>query len=320
MKQTPESAAGPPRAVQRVRVHADRAGQRLDNFLIGQLKGAPRSLIYRLLRTGQVRVNGARAKPDRRLETGDEIRIPPLRIEDDPGPARAPAALLARLEQAIVLEDRNLLVLDKPSGLASHGGSGLSLGAIEALRQLRPRESLELVHRLDRDTSGLLLVARRRSALLALQQAIREGQARKTYLALLRGRLHPAQRSVEAPLRKSVLRGGERMVSVDPQGKPSRSLFRALASKPTATLAEVRIETGRTHQIRVHAAYIGHPLAGDEKYGDAEFNRSLRAEGLQRLFLHAAAFEVCIPAAGIDYSLSTPLPAELAEPLTRLGL
>lgn len=302
-----------------VEVAADRDGQRLDNFLLGLLKGVPRTHVYRLLRTGQVRVNGKRAKPDTRVAAGDRLRVPPVRMADPTEPPRASAQALSGLERAIIREDRDWIALDKPSGLASHGGSGIALGAIEQLRQARPHDALELVHRLDRDTSGVLLIARRRSALAAAQTAIREGRARKRYLALLVGRLPQEQVRVDAPLRKSVLRGGERMVDVAPDGKPSVSVFRAITRFAQHTFVEVLIETGRTHQIRVHAAHLGLPVAGDDKYGDAAANRELRNQGLRRLFLHAAELAFDVGDTGRTELFSAPLPAELAAVLDTLA-
>lgn len=301
-----------------VKVAPDRAGQRLDNFLLGALKGAPRSLVYRLLRTGQVRVNGKRAKPDARLEADDAVRIPPLRLEPEGAAPRAGANRLALLERAIVHEDRALLVLDKPHGVAAHGGSGVSLGAIEMLRQARPQETLELVHRLDRDTSGVLLLAKRRSALLAAQRAMREERVRKRYLALLVGRVPRDKTIVTAALEKSVLQGGERMVRVSADGKASRSEFRVLERYRTATLVEVLIATGRTHQIRVHARHLGHPVAGDPKYGDPDANQALKAAGLKRLFLHAAELGIDLGDGQGERVYSAPLPNELAAVLTHL--
>jgi len=303
------------------RVHAavvpeDRDGQRLDNFLMGRLKGVPRSLVYRICRTGEVRVNGRRAKPDQRLAAGDEVRIPPVRVAERAAPEAPAARQLERIDAAIVHEDRDFLVIDKPSGIASHGGSGVSFGAIELLRAARPRDTLELAHRLDRDTSGVLVLTRRRSALTGLQAEIREGRVEKRYLALVDGTLAQARMVVDAPLRKSVLQGGERMVRVDPEGKPSRSRFAELERYPGASLVEVALESGRTHQIRVHAQHIGHPLAGDEKYGTREFNRRMREEGLRRLFLHAARFEFALGER--SYSFSAPLPPELAVVLDAL--
>ena len=316
------AANGAKSAVKMVRVDDERAGQRIDNFLTTQLKGAPRSLIYRLLRTGQVRINGKRAKPDSRLAGGDEVRIPPLRL-DEPGEQRSPpAALLARLEASIVFEDGRLLALNKPSGLASHGGSGISFGAIESLRALRPNQSLELVHRLDRDTSGLLIVAKKRSALTELQALMREDAGTgltKRYLALLTGRLPDGVLTVDAPLHIGLRQGGERHVQVHPQGKPSISHFRVLERRGGHSYCEVRIETGRTHQIRVHARHIGHPVAGDDKYGEEAINRRLREQtGLKRLFLHAACLEFALDGGAAPYLLNAPLAPDLAEAFDRL--
>ncbi len=317
------AANGPNPGVRLVRVEPDRAGQRIDNFLSGQLKGAPRSLVYRLLRTGQVRINGKRAKPDSRLEAGDEVRIPPVRLEEPDAPRPPPERALAELEAAIVFEDARLLALNKPSGLASHGGSGIRFGAIEALRALRPTQNLELVHRLDRDTSGLLVVAKKRSALTELQALLREEHGTgltKRYLTLLTGRLPDGTLTVDAPLHIGLRQGGERHVQVHPQGKPSVSHFRALERRGGHTYCEVRIETGRTHQIRVHARHLGHPVAGDDKYGDAAINRRLREQaGLRRLFLHAASLEFALDGGHAPYLLNAPLAPDLAESLDRLG-
>ena len=308
-----------------VRVHEDRDGQRLDNFLLGQLKGAPRSLVYKLVRSGQVRVNGGRCKADRRLEGGDEVRIPPVRLAE-PGEKGTPAkGLMEAMEASIVFEDARLLVVNKPSGVASHGGSGISFGAIETLRALRPRESLELVHRLDRDTSGVLMVAKKRSALSELQALMREdhgraGGIRKRYLALLSGRMPDGTMSVDAPLHVGLRQGGERHVQVNASGKPSLSHFRVLERRGGQSYCEVRIETGRTHQIRVHAQHIGHPVAGDDKYGDPEANARLRRDiGLKRLFLHAASLEFALDAGKTPYVLNAPLAPELLDALDRLG-
>ena len=309
-----ESAEAPRATL--VAVPADREGQRLDNFLAGRLKGAPRSLIYRICRTGEVRVNGGRAKPDRRLAAGDEVRIPPVRLAPAAEPAIPAAGRLDRIESAIVHEDREFLVIDKPSGVASHGGSGVDFGAIELLRAARPRDTLELVHRLDRDTSGVLVLSRKRSALTGLQAAIREGRVEKHYLALVQGVLPQARLDVDAPLRKSVLQGGERMVRVDVQGKASRSRFTEVSRHALASLVDVALDTGRTHQIRVHAQHIGHPVAGDPKYGDREFNRAMRELGLKRLFLHAARFEFQLGER--SYAFSAPLPDELSTVLDAL--
>ena len=300
-----------------VTVSADHAGQRLDNFLAGRLKGVPRSLLYRICRSGEVRVNGGRAKPDRRLNESDEVRVPPVRVAERGATEPPPNSQLQRIETAIIHEDREFLVLNKPSGVASHGGSGVSFGAIELLRAARPRDTLELAHRLDRDTSGVLVLTRKRSALTALQVEIRENRVEKRYLALLQGVLPQPRLSVNAPLRKSMLQGGERMVRVDPLGKESRTRFTELERYAEASFVEVALETGRTHQIRVHSQHLGHPLAGDEKYGDREFNRQMRDIGLKRLFLHASRFEFELN--GRSYSFSAPLAPELAALLDRLN-
>ena len=319
-------ASAPKSAVRTVKVPEDRGGQRLDNFLLGQLKGAPRSLVYKLVRSGQVRVNGGRAKAERKLDPGDEVRIPPVSLTDTGDKAPPPSGFLQRMEQAIVFEDERLLALNKPSGVASHGGSGISHGAIETLRALRPGQSLELVHRLDRDTSGLLIVAKKRSALTELQALMREGDAydgrgiAKRYLTLLVGRMPDGVMSVDAPLHVGLRQGGERHVQVNPQGKPSLSHFRVLERRGGHSYCEVRIETGRTHQIRVHAQHIGHPVAGDDKYGDAETNKRLREQiGLKRLFLHAASLEFALDGGRTPYVLNAPLADELREVLDRLG-
>jgi 23S rRNA pseudouridine955/2504/2580 synthase len=307
-------------------VPEDRAGQRLDNFLLGHLKGAPRSLVYKLVRSGQVRVNGGRAKAERKLEPGDEVRVPPLRVAEEGEKAMPPAAYMARLEAAIVFEDARLLALNKPSGVASHGGSGISFGAIETLRALRPGQTLELVHRLDRDTSGLLIIAKKRSALTEMQALMREGDSEegrgiaKRYLTLLVGRMPDGLMSVDAPLHIGLRQGGERHVQVHADGKPSLSHFRVLERRGGHSYCEVRIETGRTHQIRVHAQHLGHPVAGDDKYGDPEVNKRLRDQaGLRRLFLHAASLEFALDGGKTPYVLNAPLAPELAEVLERLA-
>ncbi|MCD9026653.1 RluA family pseudouridine synthase [Luteimonas sp. BDR2-5] len=309
--------------VRTVRVPDDRGGQRLDNFLLGQLKGAPKSLIYKIVRSGQVRVNGGRAKAERKLEAGDEVRIPPVRLAV-PGEAGTPSrGLLEAMAASIVFEDDRLLAISKPSGIASHGGSGISFGVIETLRALRPNQSLELVHRLDRDTSGLMVVAKKRSALTQLQALMREDHGagiRKRYLTLLVGRMPDGVMTVDAPLHVGLRQGGERHVQVDASGKPSLSHFRVLERRGGQSYCEVRIETGRTHQIRVHARHIGHPVAGDDKYGDVDANRRLRDQiGLRRLFLHAASLEFSLDGGAAPYVLNAPLADDLREALDRLG-
>ncbi len=313
-----EVAVAAPNAVRILPIDAERAGQRIDNFLFGQLKGVPKSHVYRLLRSGQVRINGKRAKPESRLADGDQVRIPPVRVAEPRDPGIAPDGMLSRVDGWVIFEDRGFLVINKPSGVATHGGSGISFGAIELLRQWRPDESMELVHRLDRDTSGVLVLARKRSALTGLQALIREGQTDKRYLALLSGVVKRERIDVNAPLAKNVMQGGERMVRVDPEGKPSRSVFRVLEKFADATLCEVELDTGRTHQIRVHAAHIGHPLLGDDKYGIPEANRLARQQGLKRLFLHAAQFSFTLPGNPDAYVFHAPLAPELVAYLDTL--
>lgn len=294
-------------------------GQRIDNFLSTRLKGVPRSHLYRLLRKGEVRVNRKRIRPEYRLQSGDLVRIPPVRSAAPAAPARPAEGTAQRIRESLLYEDAALLVLDKPSGLAVHGGSGLSFGAIEALRSIYPEHRfLELVHRLDRETSGCLMVAKKRSALRALHEALREGRVEKTYLALVRGAWTGGTRRIDAALRKNVLQSGERVVRVDGDGKSSVSHFEPVARYREATLVRVRLETGRTHQIRVHAAHLGHPLAGDGKYGDETFNRRLRELGLKRLFLHAAALRLQHPQTGEPLELEAPLPPELERVLEKL--
>lgn len=305
--------------VQYLEVSEEEAGQRLDNYLRRLLKEVPRSRIYRLIRRGEVRVNGRRAGAEARLKAHDKVRVPPVRLPPPGTPPAPRAALMERIRSSIVHEDDRLLVLDKPAGVAVHGGSGVSSGVIEALRALRPGEPLELVHRLDRDTSGCLLIARHAPTLRALHKLLREDGFEKRYLALLRGRWELGTKRLDIPLRTDARVGGERTVRADPAGKDAASRFRPVQFfGKTATLVEVTLITGRTHQIRVHAAYAGHPVAGDEKYGDAEFNRELRALGLERMFLHAASVSFTWPSGG-EFSVNTPLPPELAAVLERLA-
>ncbi|HVQ33996.1 MAG TPA: RluA family pseudouridine synthase [Lysobacter sp.] len=304
-----------------VRVPDDRDGQRLDNFLLGQLKGAPRSLVYKLVRSGQVRVNGGRAKAERKLEAGDEVRIPPVRLSEPAEKGTPAKGLLEAMAASIVFEDARLLAINKPAGVASHGGSGISFGVIETLRALRPKDSLELVHRLDRDTSGLLVVAKKRSALSELQALMREeGGIAKRYLALLIGRMPDGTMRVDAPLHVGLRQGGERHVQVNAAGKASLSHFKVLERRGGQSYCEVRIATGRTHQIRVHAQHIGHPVAGDDKYGDPEANKRLRDKaGLKRMFLHASTLEFALEGGRTPYELNAPLAPELIDVLDRLA-
>lgn len=315
-----ETAPGAKRVgVQHCEVSLDEAGQRLDNFIHQRLSSLPRSRIYRIIRKGEVRVNGHRAAPDTRLTEHDRVRIPPVRLEEPGAKPNPSLELKRRIQEAVVHADRDLLVLAKPAGLAVHGGSGISLGVIEALRAAYPGEPLELVHRLDRDTSGCLLVARNARTLRELHALLREGAFEKRYLALLKGKWELGRKRIDIPLRTDLRSGGERTVRAHASGKPSVSEFRPVQFfGKRATLAEVSLKTGRTHQIRVHAQHAGHPVAGDEKYGDAAFNQSLRALGLTRMFLHAHSVSFERPGAG-EFSVNVPLPPELARVLERLG-
>ncbi|GAB4294078.1 MAG: 23S rRNA pseudouridine(955/2504/2580) synthase RluC [Thiohalomonadaceae bacterium] len=302
-----------------IEVAAADEGQRIDNFLLTQLKGVPKSRIYRILRTGEVRVNSGRIKPTYRIKAGDAIRIPPIRVSEEEAPARPGDRVLERVNASLLYEDKGLLVVNKPSGLAVHGGSGLSYGLIEALRALRPEAPfLELGHRLDRDTSGCLVIAKKRSVLRAFHELLREGGSDKRYLALLKGRWRGGERRVEAALLKNVTQSGERLVKVSPEGKPALTIFRPLTVYKDATLVEAELITGRTHQVRVHAAHIGHPIAGDDKYGDEAFNKRMAGVGLKRLFLHASALSFTLPESGQVVSVSAPLDDELRSVLDRL--
>jgi 23S rRNA pseudouridine955/2504/2580 synthase len=304
--------------VRLVTVAPDEAGQRIDNFLARYLKGVPPSHVYRILRRGEVRVNSGRIRAQYKVKAGDKVRIPPVRVTPEPEKT-LPAKRLLAIEDHILFENTHVLVIDKPAGVAVHGGSGISHGIIEALRAVRADAPyLELVHRLDRDTSGCLIVAKRRSALRALHEQLRTGTMNKRYLALVRGPWQGASRSVTAALRKNQLQGGERLVRVDEAGKEALSRFHPLSTHGPATLVDVELKTGRTHQIRVHAAYIGHPLAGDVKYGDADFNRLMKKFGLRRLFLHAHRIEFTDPAVDRVVSVTALLCQDLQAVLDKL--
>lgn len=303
--------------VRHVEVTADEDGRRLDNYLISRLKGVPRSRIYRMIRGGEVRINGRRAKADSRLKAGDDLRLPPVRVARPADKTAGAAARGRELEACVLYEDKDLLVLDKPAGLAVHGGSGISQGAIELLRAARGNDQLELAHRLDRDTSGCLMVAKRRSALRNLHAQLRDGTVRKIYTALLVGQLRGPERIVDDPLLTTERRGGERHVTVSEDGKAARSFFRPREALSRCTLCDVQIETGRTHQIRAHAAHIGHPLAGDVRYGTAN-DPAVRRAGLQRLFLHASSLSFDSPSDELAINVQSPLPEELEAVLENL--
>lgn len=294
----------------------EEAGQRIDNFLMRHFKTVPRSRVYRLLRKGEVRVNRKRVDAQYRIVAGDEVRLPPVRIDISEEPGRPSSSLLELIERAVIFQDKHLLVIDKPAAVAVHGGSGRSFGVIEALRASRPRETLELVHRLDRDTSGCLLVARERATLTSLHALIRNAGMHKTYLALVAGSWQLGTKRVDAPLATDNRQHGERHVRVAETGKDSVSVFKPVQFfGPLATLMEVDIPTGRTHQIRVHASFAGHPLLGDDKYGDRERNAELKRHGLKRTFLHARSVAFDWPGSGVPFHVSAPLPSELAAVL-----
>ena len=300
-------------AVKTVAITADEAGQRIDNFLRTQLKGVPKSMIYRILRKGEVRVNKKRIKPEYKLEDGDIVRIPPVRVAEREEEAISPnLQKVAALTDVILYEDDHILVLNKPSGTAVHGGSGLSFGVIEGLRALRPEARfLELVHRLDRDTSGVLLVAKKRSALRSLHEQLREKGMQKDYLALVRGQWQSHVKTVQAPLLKNILQSGERIVRVNQEGKPSETRFKVEERYARATLVRCSPVTGRTHQIRVHTQYAGHPIAFDDRYGDREFDKQLADTGLNRLFLHAAALKFTHQGTGEVMRIEAPMDKQL---------
>ena len=304
----------PPAGVRLVRIGEEHAGQRIDNFLLTQLKGVPKSHIYRILRTGQVRLNGGRIDAARRVASGDLVRIPPLHTAPAPdaAPLAAVQAFAQRLSARILIDDSELLVVNKPAGIAVHGGSGLVLGIIEGLRQLRPEARfLELAHRLDRDTSGCLVLAKKRSALRSLHEQFRENSVKKSYTALLLGAWNQRTRVVEAALDKNVLQSGERVVKASTAGKPAVTTFRRLRAFRHSTLVAAEPHTGRTHQIRVHAQFMGHPIAGDERYAPTESIREFRRYGLRRLFLHASRLTFVHPGSGLPLTVESPLDSEL---------
>ena len=309
-------------AVSLLTVGDEAEGQRIDNFLVRTLKGVPKSHIYRILRSGEVRVNKRRVGPDTRLCAGDRLRVPPIRAA---APARKPGAeAMSRVVlPPILFEDDAVIALNKPAGLAVHGGSGISFGVIERLRHARPEAAfLELVHRLDRDTSGVLIVAKKRSALTGLHAQLRDGAIDKRYHVLVRGKWRDALRAVELSLTGFVTDGGERRVRVDAEGRLARTIFRRLkvwpAADPPQALLEAELETGRTHQIRVHLAHLGFPLAGDDKYGDFAWNKALAREGLKRMFLHARRIRFAHPIDDREVVVEAPLPPELTTYVARL--
>jgi 23S rRNA pseudouridine955/2504/2580 synthase len=306
-------------AVTKVSIGSEQAGQRLDNFLFRMLKGVPKSRIYRMLREGELRVSGRRSKPEYKLVEGDEVRIPPVRVAE-PAPTPAHGPITNPLLDRVLYRDDALLVIDKPAGQAVHGGSGVSLGIIEQLRQELPdARFLELAHRLDKETSGILVLALKRSALVELHRMLRDGEPKKTYLALAVGEWRDPLRHIKLPLHKFLTEDGERRVEVNDDGQRAHTIFRRIKVAGGFSLLEAELKTGRTHQIRVHLAAVQHPIAGDTKYGNPELNRQLKYQGLKRMFLHSARLEIRHPLTGAELKLEAPLPAELQLFLDTLG-
>lgn len=306
--------------VQFIEITSAQAGQRIDNFLLSLEKGVPKSRIYRALRKGEVRVNKGRIKQTYKIQAGDVIRVPPLRVAERNTPTQVSDTFKQQLLESIIFEDDAMLVMNKPAGIAVHAGSQIQQGLIEALRIIRPElEFIELVHRLDRDTSGCLMLAKSRDSLLNLQQQMLSDEMDKRYLTLLKGELSNSEQLVEQPLLKNTVSSGERMVKVDAQGKQAKTLFIRQQAFEIAQLTEVKLFTGRTHQIRVHAAWTGHPVAGDDKYGDRAFNKQMKNYGLNRLFLHAWKLGIHHPLTGTPLQLEAPLPERLQHVIDNLA-
>ncbi|CAM2836753.1 23S rRNA pseudouridine(955/2504/2580) synthase RluC [Shewanella loihica] len=307
--------------VELVTIDEDNLGQRIDNFLVTKLKGVPKSMIYRIVRKGEVRVNKKRIKPEYKLQDGDIVRIPPVRVsasEDKPGPS-AKLTKVSQLEGRILFEDKAIIVLNKPAGIAVHGGSGVDFGVIEAMRSLRPQQKfLELVHRLDKETSGVLLIAKKRRALKHLHDQLRYKKMQKDYMALVRGEWQNHDKVINAPLLKLTLKSGERIVRVNQEGKPSETRFKIMQRYQGATLVQASPVTGRTHQIRVHCQYAGHPIACDEKYSEQKFDDAMRELGLNRLFLHAAQLKFTHPVSEEVMQVKAPLDKALQDLLNKL--
>lgn len=315
-KKSMKQAGGRATGVRKVRIDEDAAGQRVDNFLHRELPGVPRGRVYRLLRRGEVRVNGGRVRAEYRLEAGDEVRIPPVRLREEG--AAPPGERAAAMLENVLFEDKRLLVIDKPAGVAVHGGSGISHGVVELLRAARPDlKDLSLVHRLDRETSGCLVLAKRRSALRALHEKFRQGVVEKNYLALVAGDWQLGEQLIDKPLLVTHRQGGERHVIVSHEGKPAQTRVRLSRGYRTFSLLQCSPLTGRTHQIRVHLQSVGFPIAGDDRYGDADVNSRARALGLSRLFLHAQS--ISFPDEhGNELHFAAPLPGDLDHVLSRL--
>lgn len=308
-------------SVRRLKIDDSADGQRLDNFLMSRLKGVPKSRIYKLVRGGEVRINGGRVEVSYRLQLGDEVRIPPVRLAT---PVITPATHLpqggARLLPSILYQDDALIALNKPAGMAVHGGSGISRGVIEQMRLELPEcRTMELVHRLDRETSGVLLIALKRRALVNLHAAMRDGKIEKRYLTLVAGRWPNPVQHVKLPLHKRVDDNGEKRVTVRDGGQTAHTIFRRLQQFDDFTLLEAELKTGRTHQIRVHTSHLGFPIAGDDKYGNFELNKTLAKRGLKRMFLHAAHLKLAHPISGETLEIKAPLSPDLATFLETLN-
>ena len=308
-----------PNPVQFIDISAAQAGQRIDNFLLTLEKGVPKSRIYRAIRKGEVRVNKGRIKQTYKIQAGDSIRIPPLRTSEKSAKLFVGSNVRQQLTDCVLFEDDDLLVLNKPPGLAVHAGSNIDQGIIEALRIIRDDQPyLELVHRLDRDTSGCLLIAKSRHALVHLQNQMRDHEINKRYLTLLKGSWSQQERLVEQPLLKNTVLAGERMVQINPEGKYAKTVFIPIEAFPQAQLTEVILYTGRTHQIRVHSHHLGHPVAGDDKYGHRNFNKEMKKFGLKRMFLHAWKLDVKHPTTEKTLNLIARLPTQLQNVVDRL--
>jgi len=301
-------------SVKLVEIDSESEGQRVDNFLLRVCKGVPKSHIYRILRSGEVRVNSGRVDATYKLQEGDRVRIPPLRLGAKVAPSKPPA-----FDLPLLYEDEGLIAANKPAGLAVHGGSGISYGVIEQLRLARPQAKfLELVHRLDRDTSGLLLLAKKRSVLTAMHELIREGQMDKRYLVLVHGQWSAGKQHVKLKLQRYVTGAGERRVSVDDEGREAHTVFDLKRACGAYSLLQAQLKTGRTHQIRVHLAHLGFPIVGDDKYGDFELNKRLAKQGMKRMFLHAWKLAFVHPLTGTQLKLEAPLPPELENFISTL--
>jgi 23S rRNA pseudouridine955/2504/2580 synthase len=303
-----------PTKVELVEITEENHDQRLDNFLITRLKGVPKSRIYRIVRKGEVRVNKGRVEVNYRLVTGDIVRIPPIRIAERSEEVFVPTNLKEALHHSILYEDDGFLIVNKPAGFAVHGGSGVSSGIIEGIRLLRPEAHfLELVHRLDKDTSGCLIIAKKRSALRAFHAIFRDNHIHKTYTALLAGQWKKKKLVVNAPLLKNIAKGGERMVTINVAGKEAETIFTRLTTFEDSTLVEAAPKTGRTHQIRVHSVHLGHPIIGDERYGRDDINLAFKQKGYKRMFLHATTLTFSHPATGEKMKITAPLPLQLEQ-------